>query len=282
MQRLVALEQHVVGHVDHVADRPHARLHEALRHPRGRRPERDARHATEVAGAAHVVVDHHTDLAGDVARDGSVRLRQVEGQREVGGELTRHAGDAHGVGTVGGDRQVEDDVVEAEHATHVGAERGRLVETEDAAVVVAEAELLGGAEHAVGHDAADLAPLEHETAGEGRSGAGVGHDHARHHVGRAAHHAGLTAAGVDVDELQLVGVGVLLDTDHARDLHAGDLGAGLLHALHLEAELVERGHEIGDRRVDRGEVADPGKRYQHRISCPSTARGSACRRRRRS
>jgi len=35
VQRLVALEQHVVGHVDHVADRAHPRLDEALCHPRG-------------------------------------------------------------------------------------------------------------------------------------------------------------------------------------------------------------------------------------------------------
>ena len=35
VQRLVAFEQHVVGDVDHVADRPHARLHQPLGHPRG-------------------------------------------------------------------------------------------------------------------------------------------------------------------------------------------------------------------------------------------------------
>ena len=49
VQRLVAFEQHVVGDVDHVADRPHARFHEPLRHPRGRLPHRDPRHPTEVA-----------------------------------------------------------------------------------------------------------------------------------------------------------------------------------------------------------------------------------------
>ena len=41
VQRLVAFEQHVVGDVDHVADRAHARLHQALRHPRGRLAHRD-------------------------------------------------------------------------------------------------------------------------------------------------------------------------------------------------------------------------------------------------
>ncbi len=218
MQRLVALEQHVVGHVDHVADRPHARLHEALRHPCGRRPERDARDTTEVPGAALVVVDHDGDIAGDVAPDRSVGFGQVEGQRKMGGELTSHTGDAHRVGPIGRDREVEDDILETEHPAHVGAELGGVVEAEDAAVVVAEAELLGGAEHAVGHHATDLAALEHEATSirPGQRGArtGVGHDHARHHVRRAAHDAGLAAAGVDVDQLQLVGVGVLLDAEH--------------------------------------------------------------------
>jgi hypothetical protein len=199
----------------------------------------------------------------------------------VRGQLAGHADHAHRVGPVGGDREVEDDVVESEDATHVGPELDALVEAEDAAVVVTEAELLGGAEHAVGHDAADLAPLQHEAPRQRGARTGIGHDHARHHVGGTAHDAGLTAAGVDVDELELVGVGVLLDPEHPRDPHTGDLGARLFHALHLEAELVERGHEVGHGRVDRqrGEVADPGEGHQHvhtpsMVDCVAQSRSS--------
>ena len=51
VQRLVALEQHVVGDVDDVADRAHPRLHEPLRHPRRRLAHRHLGHPAEVARA---------------------------------------------------------------------------------------------------------------------------------------------------------------------------------------------------------------------------------------
>ena len=56
-------------------------------------------------------------------------------------ELARHADDAHRVGTVRRDREIEDDVVEAEELAHVGAELGIRIEQQDAVVVLAEAEL---------------------------------------------------------------------------------------------------------------------------------------------
>src|SRR5436190_21105290 len=56
------------------------------------------------------------------------------------------------------------------------------------------------------------------------------------------------------------------DVEDARRDHAGDLLARLLDALDLQTELVERGDDVGDRRVDRGEVADPGERCAHRAA----------------
>ncbi len=216
VQRLVALEQHVVGDVDHVADRTHARLHQPLRHPRGRRPHRDARDPAEVAGAAVRVVDHHGDVTRHLGIARRVRLRHPEVEAEVRGQLARQSDDAHRVGAVGRDGEVEDGVVEPEEVAHVGPELARRIEGEDAGVVVAQAQLLGRAEHAVGHLAADLAPLQLETAGQRRPGRRVRHDHPRHHVGRSAHHAGLRRAGAHVDERELVGIGVLHDVEHAR------------------------------------------------------------------
>ena len=106
----------------------------------------------EVARAARVVVDHHGDVAATTdASASAIGLRHVEVEREVRGELARHADDAHRVGPVGRDREVEDHVVETEDLAHVGAELGGGVEAEDPGVVVAEAELLGRAEHAVAH-----------------------------------------------------------------------------------------------------------------------------------
>ena len=42
-----------------------------------------------------------------------------------------------------------------------------------------------------------------------------------------------------------------------------DLAARLLDALDLEPELVQRGDDLVDRRVDGREVADPGQRRAH-------------------
>ena len=183
---------------------------------------------------------------------------------EVRGELARDADDAHRVGAVGRDREVEHDVVETEHLAHVGAERGVGRQLEDAGVVVAEAELAGRAQHALRHLAADLAALDLEVAGQVRADPGERHDHARLDVGRAAHHAHRAVARVDVGEPDAVGVGVRHDLEDARDDDAADLAAGLVDRLDLEAELVQRVGDVSDRRLDGREVANPRERCAHR------------------
>ncbi len=126
--------------------------------------------------------------------DRRARLGHRERQPEVRGELAGDADDAHRVGTVRRDREVEDDVVETEHLAHVGAELGGGVEREDPGVVVAEAELAGGAQHAVGHLAADLAPLEREAArAASRADGANGTTMPGYDVRRAAHDARLPA-----------------------------------------------------------------------------------------
>ena len=89
------------------------------------------------------------------------------------------------------------------------------------------------------------------------------HDHARFDVGRAAHDAHRAVARVDIGEPDAVGIGVRQDLEDARDHHAADLAAGLVDALDLEAELVQRVGDVGDRRLDRREVANPRERCAH-------------------
>ena len=64
-------------------------------------------------------------------------------------------------------------------------------------------------EHAGPQLTRQLPTLQREAPGQRRSGRVVRHAHARHHVGGAAHHAAGAGAEVDVDQRQLVGVGVL-------------------------------------------------------------------------
>ena len=118
-------------------------------------------------------------------------LGDVERQLEVRGELAGDADDAHRIGPVGRDRQVEDDVVEPEDRADVASELAGGIEAHDPRVVVAEPELACRQQHAVGHDAADRAAFEREAAGQRRARGRVRRDHPGDHVRRSAHDARL-------------------------------------------------------------------------------------------
>ena len=176
---------------------------------------------------------------------------------------SRDSHDAHRVGPVRCDREVEDDVVEAEDLADVGPELTGGIETHDPRVIVAEAELACRQEHAVGLDTPNLAAFEGEAARQRRARRRVRRHHPGDHVRRAAHHARLAGTEVDVDERQLVGVGMLHDVEHPAGDDPGDLLARLLDALDFQSELVQGRDEVGHRRVDRRELADPGERRAH-------------------
>ncbi len=176
----------------------------------------------------------------------------------MGGEVARHAFDAHGVGPVRRDREIEHDVVEPEDLAHVGAERRVGRQREDAVVVVAETELARRAQHAFGDDPADLAAFDLEVAGQHRADARERHDHPGLDVRRAAHDPQLTVAEIDVGEPDPIGVGVRDDVEDAGDDHAVHVAARFLDRLDLEPELVQR---VGDRVdldvLERRELTNP-------------------------
>ncbi len=258
MERLVPLEQHVVGDVHDVADRTHAGLYEPLRHPRRRRAHRHACDPAQIPGAAVGCVDADRDVGADLRVRGRMGVGDVERETEVSGDLACHAHDAHRVRSVGGDRQVEDHVVQPEQLRHVRTGFRGAVEVDDPLVVVAEAELVGSEEHAVGGDAPDGPAFEDpERLREMRAGRSVRHDVAGGDVPGAAHHSGGVASEVDVDEGQLVGLRMLHDVEHPSRDHPADITAGLLDALDLQPHLVERRDELVGRCFDRRELPDP-------------------------
>ena len=79
----------------------------------------------------------------------------------------------------------------------------------------------------------------------------------------APHTTHRPVAGVDIGEPDAVGVGMGHDVEDAGDHHAADLASGLVDALDLEAELVQRVGDVGDRRLDRRELTNPGQRCAH-------------------
>ena len=199
VQRLTGEHHHVVGDVDDVVVRTHAQGVEALDHPVGRRTDLHVTHdAGDVAVAQTLVGDLDGKLvvgrAAGFGLDGG--QLNVEIAVEDGAGLAGHADHGQAVGTVGRDLAVEHSITRA----HVLGKRhaaGRVLgQDHDAGVVAAQAELARGAVHAHGHDAAELALLDLDVAGQ------LGADHGRDDV----------VAGLEVlrtaDDLQRGGVAV--------------------------------------------------------------------------
>ena len=290
MQRLAQVEHDVVGHVHGQGDGPHAGGREPLAHPGGRRRRRvDAPHdAGDVAVASGAPVDGAGVLGDDDVEAALPGLRDAAGvQVRVGGVgrvgearpggVGVLAGDAaHGeaVAPVGGDVDLQDLLAQAEQRDGAGAGGGRrlvapavggqpAVQHDDARVVLADAQLALGADHAVGDVPVGLAGGDGEAAGQ--DGAGQAHDDAVADVEivGAAHDAaagqlggllagagGVVVLGADVDAAVVddLAVGLLLGPagqDPPDDEGAGDGGRD--DALLLQAHPHQVGGEPGGR-----------------------------------
>ena len=281
MQRLAGLEHHVVGDVDGQRDRADARGAQPVDHPgRGRGGRVDALDRQRDERGAAVRLERHRVAAVD--RLGQVRPVAVLVADAVGdGRLAGQAPHRQAVAQVGGHVDVEHLVGAPQQVDRVGAGLGRAVrEHHDAAVVLAEAQFVLGADHAVGDVAVGLAGRDGEVAGQ--HGTGQRHDDqvADGEVVGAADDAAACGELVgrvvveflsDVDAAVADRLAVLLrlldETQHPADHEgAGDGRAGLLDVLDGQADLGELVGEPGGVGVcrERDEVTQPRDRGLHR------------------
>lgn len=212
----------------------------------------EARHRPRgEAVAAHRVGDLHR--VAERVRGRYVEQRGVHQRQAVGdGGLAGHAAHRQGVAAVGRDGDVEDLVDELEQLDRVGADLDLRRQDDDApAAVVAHAQLVAGADHAVRGLAVRLACGDREVAGQ--HGTGQDHDDlvADGEVAGAADDLlELTRAvgGADVDEAEADGLLEalqLLDGLHlADDQGTLEVGAELLDGLDLEACRNELGLDV--------------------------------------
>jgi hypothetical protein len=177
---------------------------------------------------------------------------------------------AQAVAAVGRDVDVEEPVVDAEGALRRRPQRGRIIggQDDDAVVVVAQAELILGAQHARRLDALDRLDAEGDPARQGRArprpqhlAAGLGD------IRGAAHHLGGGAIplGDHVDQGQLLRLRVGALGHHLRHDDAGEAGAQIGRTFDLEAAAGQRGDALVDGR-DLGEIAQlekPGPQSLH-------------------
>ena len=162
MHRLTELVHHVVGHVDHRADRPHPGRHQAPLHPVRRRSIGDLGEPARREPRAEIpVLDRHADVGARLLIGlGKADRWLAQGRAAEGGHLARQADHGERVAPVGLDVDVEHHL--AVDRAQVGAQRLLLVaaQDEDAVCIPADVELARRAEHAVADHAADLRPLD--------------------------------------------------------------------------------------------------------------------------
>ena len=275
---LAVLQHDVVGDVHDVVDGAHAGGAQPLSHPQGGGGDLHvAHHAGGVPGAQRRVLNLHVQQLGDAGAVGALDLGGVEGEGPVegGGGLTGQADDAQAVGPVGGDLELHDVVVQAQQGGDVVAGLGVLsgqvgvaLEDEDAVhhavgpVVVGHAQLLVGAQHAVGGLAPQLAGGDVHAAGEPGVVLGHGHQVANGHVLSAGDNLDGLAAHVHLADPHVVGVGVALHGQHLAHHHVLNLLALHGHALHLGAG---EGHGVAVLLVAGGHVHELRQPFSRKI-----------------
>ena len=230
--------------------RAHAQGVKALDHPVGRRADLDVAHDAGNVAVAQALV---SDLDGKLVVGRAAGLGLNGGQLNVeiavedGAGLAGHADHGQAVGAVGRNLAVEHGITRA----HVLGKRhaaGRILgQDHDAGVVAAQAELARGAVHAHGHDAAKLALLDLDVAGQ---------DSANH--GRDDVVAGLEVLRA-ADDLQrsgvAVGVEVLVTHVDRAHIHVVAIGVRGL-GEHLGGHHVVEGLAHGVDRLDLGAGTD--------------------------
>ena len=270
MDRPAELEHHVVGHVDGERDRALPAEQQPARHPgrRGRGRVETAHRPGHEDGTTLRVVDHDR-VADLVGRRGLPVGGIVEGHVVRKSRLAGDTAERERVGPVRVDLELDHLVAQVQQVEDVVARLARVGgQHQDACVVLAEPELLGGADHAGGEVAVGLACGDLEASGQHPAGE-YDHQVAGREVVRAADDAlGLTGAvGIaNVDGAPVDGLAVLLrlrlhrehTADHQR---AGDVVAGSLDRLELQAERRQPGRDVlgGDLGGQVGVLPDPGE-----------------------
>ena len=211
--------QYVVGDIDDVVDRALTHGVEPALEPLGRRADLNAAHdAADVARAVvwGLDVDPHVLLSrrsafGDLC---------VGRAQEAAGEcvdLAGNAPEAQAVRAIGRNLEVNDHIVEPSGRGKRGADREVFVEHQNAVVAVAQPELVFGAEHALGCDAADFGFFDLHPSGQRSAGQGDGDGLPGHDIGCAADDGVDPGPHIDLADGQTVGVFV-----RATDIDAAD------------------------------------------------------------
>ncbi len=155
---------------------------------------------------------------------------RIQQRRHFPGQ-TQHT---QAVGPVGGNGDFQDHVRQTQGLGKVPAHRQILGNLHQTRMIGGQSQLIFRQEHAFREDAPELGGLELLAAGQDGPGRRKGIKHPRRHVGRAAHHPVVLAAGGHLRHLQPVRLGVAF---HAQDFahhHPGKSRGHVLHGLDFQ------------------------------------------------
>ena len=207
-------------------------------------------------------------LGRNVDGTGPGDLRQAEGRAVRRRQLPRHALVAQQIRPVGRDIHDQTGVAQRDRLEQRSARRRHRVELEDAVVLLAQAELPRGAEHALADHAADRPRLDPESLGAGHLGAEPGERVAlpRGHVRRAADHGERRAGAiVHAGETHLRGLGIRVraDLEHARHDERRELGVERFDGVHRRAQHGEPSGDVGGIELPAEEGLEPAQGDVH-------------------
>ena len=277
MKRPVEVKGQEIGDVDERRDRPQPDRFELVLQPCRARPVMDAANVPpEKQRASRAVLDIDADRRPEMPGNRG-RIEWPQTSEAGGGEIAGDAADPEAVGTVRRHLDVEDGVAEADEARIGRADRRILRQFDDPFVIVAEAELVGRAQHAPRRDAADHGFLQHR-AGARDDGAGGREDALHPGVGvrRPANHLNLPLPGIDDTDLQPVGIRMRFRRHDRGHCKRFETSSAVLHTFQFMAEHREPFADDGKRRLGFEMFLQPGERRLHAAppgSGPRTSEG---------
>ena len=270
MQRPGTIEGQEVGDVDQRIDRAQADGPQLRLEPGGTRTVAHPGHRPQgECGGQRGGVGVQRDRDGTCpGADHDGHRRGLDRSEAGGGEIAGDARDAHGVGPVRRQVDVDQRIVEAGPCGVGHADRRIGRQVEDAVVILGEFEFGGGAEHAVRVNSANGAGRErHLLAGNVGADGREHRAHAGPGIGRAAHdlHRRGTA-GIDRTDAQAVGIGVLLGRDDRGDDETPQRFGGIAHLLDLEADPGQGFGDRGESGLGVQVILQPGEGEFHEVS----------------
>ena len=138
------------------------------------------------------------------------------------------------------------------------------VQEHDALRIVAEADLLGGAQHPVGPLATHLPAGDLHAIGHRHAQGGKGHQVSHRHVeGAAADLQGFPVTGINVDQLDAIGVRVGTQVEHPGHHDAVQSPTDRRHRLDGQAEVAELVTDLLGGAVHGCELLEPRQEDLH-------------------